>query len=87
MTAMNKVSRPYQDELLQALMNPEEAAAYLNAALDEGSSELFILALQNVANAQALKEGTDPEAGRMSVEASLLSELLDHAGLRFAAVG
>jgi hypothetical protein len=43
---MDKISRPYQDELLKALSNPIEAAAYLNAALDEGSSELFVLALQ-----------------------------------------
>ncbi|GAK54209.1 hypothetical protein U14_05488 [Candidatus Moduliflexus flocculans] len=84
---MNKVSRPYHDELLHALMNPEEAAAYLNAALDEGSSEIFILALQNVAKAQALKEGRDSEAERIGVEPSSLSELFGHAGLRFAALG
>lgn len=83
---MNKISRPYQDELLQALMNPEEAAAYLNAALDDGSSELFILALQNIAKAQALKDGVNVELESMNIETTSLSELFDHAGLRFAAL-
>ncbi len=53
---MDTLSRPYQNELLKALTDPEEAAAYLNAALDEGSEELFLLALRNVGEAQSLKK-------------------------------
>lgn len=79
---MNNASRLYQDELLQALTNPVEAAAYLNAALDEGSSELFILALQNVA--QALKAGLHASNERIAIDASTLPELFEQAGLRFA---
>jgi DNA-binding phage protein len=39
----------YQQDLIEALKNPEEAAAYLNAALEEGDRETFLLALSNVA--------------------------------------
>jgi len=56
---MDNISRPYQAELSKALTNPIEAAAYLNAALDEGSSDLFILALQNVAKAQAMQKNME----------------------------
>ncbi|EKD40727.1 MAG: addiction module antidote protein [uncultured bacterium] len=41
----------YQKDLIEALKNPEEAAAYLNAALEEGDRETFLLALRNVAEA------------------------------------
>lgn len=49
---MNSLSRSYQNELLKALADPAEAAAYLNAALDDGSEEVFLLALENVAQAR-----------------------------------
>lgn len=51
-------SRKYQDELIKALQDHDEAAAYLNAALEESlsgdkeSQELFLRALRNVAEAQ-----------------------------------
>ncbi len=95
---MHKVSRPYQDELLKALTDPVEAAAYLNTALDEGSSELFLLALQNVTNAQVLKKSiehpqkdsettshTFPDVEHL--ELSNLSDILERVGLRFTASG
>ena len=41
----------YQEDLIEALKNPEEATAYLNAALVEGDRETFRLALGNVAKA------------------------------------
>lgn len=41
----------YQKDLIQALKDPEEAAAYLNAALEEGDRATFLLALRNVAEA------------------------------------
>lgn len=41
----------YQEDLIEALKNPEEATAYLNAALAEGNRETFLLALDNVAKA------------------------------------
>jgi DNA-binding phage protein len=41
----------YQKDLIEALKDPAEAAAYLNAALEEGDRETFLLALCNVAEA------------------------------------
>jgi probable addiction module antidote protein len=45
-------SQPYQKSLIAALADPLEAAAYLNAAMEEGDKELFLLALRNVAEAR-----------------------------------
>jgi len=42
----------YQDYLLESLKDPEEAAGYLNAALEGGDTEVFLLALQNVVKAK-----------------------------------
>jgi len=42
----------YQDYLVDSLKDPEEAAGYLNAALEGGDTEVFLLALQNVVKAQ-----------------------------------
>ena len=41
----------YRDELLESLKDPREASAYLNAALEEKDSRLFLVALRNVAEA------------------------------------
>jgi len=42
----------YQDYLIESLKDPEEAAGYLNAALEGGEIDVFLLALQNVVKAQ-----------------------------------
>jgi probable addiction module antidote protein len=47
-----KKSKAYQPDLLESLRDPGEAEEYLNAALEEGDPELFLLALRNVAEAQ-----------------------------------
>ncbi|MGH7197989.1 MAG: addiction module antidote protein [Candidatus Omnitrophota bacterium] len=41
----------YHDSLIKALKDPKEAAEYLNAALEEGDKEMFLVALRNVAEA------------------------------------
>lgn len=41
----------YQKDLIETLKDPDEAAAYLNAALEEDDRETFLLALRNVAEA------------------------------------
>jgi probable addiction module antidote protein len=41
----------YQKDLIESLKDPQEAAAYLNAALEEGDRESFLLALRNIAEA------------------------------------
>ena len=42
----------YQDYLIESLKDPEEEAGYLNAALSGGDIKVFLLALQNVVQAQ-----------------------------------
>jgi len=47
---MAKISS-YQRDLIESLRDPCEAAAYLNAAIEEGGRYVFLLALRNVAEA------------------------------------
>ena len=48
---MKRKTKEYQTDLLLSLRDPREAVAYLNAALEEGESELFLIALRNVVEA------------------------------------
>ncbi len=43
-------SRPYEESLKEMLARPEDAAEYLNAALEDGDPAVFLLALKDVAN-------------------------------------
>jgi len=74
---MSQLSRSYHDELLKDLTDPQEAAAYLNAALEEGSVELFLIALRNIAEARNLKKHDE------NILFSDMIRILDNAGLRF----
>ena len=68
---MPKRTVPYEDILHQDLQDPEEAAAYLNAALEDESekgSEPFLLALRDVAKARGI--------GRLARETHLNRESL-----------
>ena len=51
---MKKVTSKYVEGLKEALKNPDEAAAYLNAALEDGSQEVFLMALRDVAEAKGI---------------------------------
>ncbi|MDX9708653.1 MAG: hypothetical protein RBT64_03775 [Trichloromonas sp.] len=51
-------STEYQKDLIEALREPCEAAAYLNAAIVEGDREVFLLALRNVAEAWKSEDGS-----------------------------
>jgi probable addiction module antidote protein len=44
----------YEDGLHQALLDPAEAAAYLDAALADGDTAAFLLALRDVAEARGI---------------------------------
>lgn len=73
---MPKPARKYEDSLLEDLRDPAEAAAYLNAALDEIDEEdgmaLFLLSLSDVLRAQgASKVARSAELGRESLYKSL----------------
>uniref|UniRef100_A0A831UBZ4 Putative addiction module antidote protein n=1 Tax=Geobacter metallireducens TaxID=28232 RepID=A0A831UBZ4_GEOME len=86
----------YQKDLIEALKDPCEAAAYLNAAIEEGDREVFLLALRNVAEAHggmwavAAKANLSRESlyrmlsRRGNPEIKSLFTLLHSMGLRLA---
>ncbi len=47
-----KPAKNYRESLLRDLKKPKEAVAYLNAALEAGNKEGFLLALRNVLDAR-----------------------------------
>ncbi len=51
---MSRLTKDYRESLLQALQDPGEAAEYLTAALEEGESAVFLLALRDVADARGV---------------------------------
>ena len=53
---MKNITEPYEKGLKEDLADPAEAAEYLNAALEDGSQEVFLLALKDVANARGITE-------------------------------
>jgi len=52
---MHNRTKDYRESLLHDLQDPGEAAAYLTAALEEGDSAVFLLALRDVADARGLR--------------------------------
>lgn len=50
-------TRSYQSYLIESLKDPQEAAAYLDAVLEDGSVEEVRLALRNITEAQILVLG------------------------------
>ena len=53
---MKKITESYEKGLKEDLADPVEAAEYLNAALEDGSQEVFLMALKDVANAKGITE-------------------------------
>lgn len=49
---MNKGYASYHEHLIKELRDPEEAVAYLNAALEDEDERVFLLVLKNVLEAQ-----------------------------------
>lgn len=45
-------SKSYKEHLLKALQDPEEAAAYLDACLEDEDPHVFLLAIKDVADAR-----------------------------------
>ena len=89
-------SRSYQDSLIERLRDPEEAAAYLDAALEEGDRPAFLLAIRNVIDARggmthmARQTGLNREnlyrvlSEQGNPEINSLEKLLKGLGLRLA---
>ena len=53
---MKRITESYEKGLREDLADPVEAAEYLNAALKDGSQEVFLMALKDVANAKGISE-------------------------------
>jgi probable addiction module antidote protein len=92
---MTKPSVGYEQGLKEDLADPEEAAAYLNAALEDGSQDVFLLALRDVANARGLTHlARETSLNRENMyrilsekgnpQLSSLTALLDALGLKLA---
>lgn len=95
---MARRTKSYQNTLIESLKDPEEAAAYLNAALEahaEDAEALFLLALRNVAEAHGIaKLATGAALNRETLyrtlstrgnpKLSTIGSLLDALGLRLA---
>ena len=85
----------YHEDLIQWLRNPERAAGYLNAALEAGDREAFLMALRNVVEAQGgmTKMAKVTKINRVSLYKMLnaqgnpsfanILKLLQVAGIRF----
>ena len=91
----NKTSIAYRKGLLNDLKDSEEAAAYLNAALEDGSQEVFMLALRDVADAKGIsglskKSGLNREnmyrilSEKGNPQLGSLSAILESMGLKLA---
>ena len=50
-TKQTSKAEPYREALLESLSDPEEAAHYLNACLEDEDPGVFLLALRDVAEA------------------------------------
>ena len=92
---MRKTTTSYHDGLIKDLANPEEAAAYLNAALEDGSQEVFLMALRDIADARGMAQLSKKAhlnrvslyrmlSGKGNPELSSLAIVLENVGLRLA---
>jgi len=92
---MNQLTAKYEEGLKAALADPDEAAAYLNAALEENDQEVFLLALRDIAEARGVSKVAQQAAlnrenlYRMlspvgNPQLSSLNALLRSLGLRLA---
>ncbi len=73
---MNK-SKAYQPDLIESIRDAGEAEEYLNAALEEGDPELFLLALRNVAETQG---GVAQLAEKAKLNRENLDKILSERG-------
>lgn len=70
-------SRSYLSDLMESLKDPVEAAEYLNAALEDGEPEVFLLALRDVVDSQG---GMSKLAASTSLNRENLYRMLSSKG-------
>ena len=91
----NNATVRYEEGLLADLADPVEAAAYLNAAIEDGDQQVFLLALRDVTEAHkishvARETGLNREnlyrllSAAGNPQLSSLNALLHSLGLRLA---
>ncbi|HKQ93262.1 MAG TPA: addiction module antidote protein [Blastocatellia bacterium] len=89
------LTKSYRDSLLESLKDQAEAAAYLDAALEDEDSRVFLLALRDVAEARGISHvAAEADLNRESLyrmlseegnpRLSSLDALLRALGLRLA---
>jgi probable addiction module antidote protein len=89
------LTKSYRDSLLESLQDQAEAAAYLDAALEDEDSRVFLLALRDVAEARGISHvAAEADLNRESLyqmlseegnpRLSSLDALLRALGLRLA---
>ena len=92
---MSKTTENYEDGLKESLLNPEEAAAYLSAALEENDQEVFLLALRDITEARGFTKMAQNTllnrenlyrmlSSKGNPQLSSLTTLLDSVGLRLS---
>jgi probable addiction module antidote protein len=67
----------YKEQLLESLKDPQAAAEYLTACLDDGDVDVFLLALRDVAEAQG---GIRRLSGRARLNRENLYRMLSGSG-------
>ena len=92
---MSTITEKYEDGLKESLLNPEEAAAYLSAALEENDQEIFLLALRDITEARGFTQIAQSTllnrenlyrmlSSKGNPQLSSLTILLDSIGLRLS---
>jgi probable addiction module antidote protein len=74
---MAKKITTYQEDLIEGLKDPHEAAANLTAAMEEDNRAVFLLALRNVAEAHG---GMASVAGKANLNRENLYRMLSKQG-------
>lgn len=67
-------SRSYHSDLIESLKDPLEAAAYLDAVLEDGNHEELDLALRKVAEARIATLGNEQLTRNQEVTQQILSQ-------------
>lgn len=86
---------PREHLIMEDLADPEEAAAYLNAALEDGDQQVFMLALRHVTEARGMSQvARESQLNRENLyrilsvkgnpQLSSLTSLLRSVGMRLA---
>src|ERR1039458_5183645 len=73
---MPKRTSSYKERLLEDLRDPEEAANYINSAIQDGTSEMLLLALRDVAEAHKMAK----VAKGTGVAREAIYRILSHKG-------